>query len=108
MFSVGKDILTLFYTGYLTNGILLGGTKLISLDNLNQKSWEHQIWCSGYYYYWAAEQANLLPLAKVHLHIAQASFGPIATVAAVLLLFCLVTGRTQKAFQLPLSTWPVC
>ena len=28
-------------------------------------------------------------------------------VAAVLLSFCLVTGRTQKAFQLPLSTWLV-
>ena len=33
--------------------------------------------------------------------------GPIATVAAMLLLFCLVTSRTQKAFQIPLSTWPV-
>ena len=32
----------------------------------------------------------------------------IATVAAMLLSFCLVTGRNQKAFQLPLNTWPVC
>ena len=53
-------------------------------------------------------QANLLSLSKVHLHIALALFEPIATVAAKLLLFFLVTGRTQKAFQLPLSTWPVC
>ena len=30
-------------------------------------------------------------------------FGPIATVAAMLLLFCLVTSPTQKAFKLPLS-----
>ena len=37
-----------------------------------------------YYYYWAAVQADLLPLGKVHLHIASASFGPIATVAALL------------------------
>ena len=51
------------------------------------------------YYYWAAVQADLLPLDKVHLHIAQASFGPVATVAAMLLLFCLVTGHTQKAFN---------
>ena len=36
-------------------------------------------------------QANLLPLGKVHLHTASALFGPIATVAAMLLLFCLVT-----------------
>ena len=35
------------------------------------------------------------------------SFGPIATVVAMLLI-CLVAGRTQKAFQFPLSTWPVC
>ena len=28
-------------------------------------------------------------------------------VAAMLLLFCLVTSRTQKAYQLPLSKWPV-
>ena len=53
-------------------------------------------------------QANLLPLGKVHLHIALALFGPIATVVAKLLLFCLITGRTQKAFQLPLSTWQLC
>ena len=52
-------------------------------------------------------QANLLPLGKVHLHIAKTSFGPIAAVAAML-LFCMVTGRTQKVFQLPLNTWPVC
>ena len=26
----------------------------------------------------------------------------------MLLLFCRITGRTQKAFLLPLSTWPVC
>ena len=26
----------------------------------------------------------------------------------MLLLFCLVTNQTQKAFQLPLSMWPVC
>ena len=36
--------------------------------------------------------------------IAEASFGPIATVAAVLLLFCLITSQTQKTFLLPLST----
>ena len=52
-------------------------------------------------------QANLLPYDKVHLHFAYTSFEPNATVTAMLLLFCLVTSWTQKAFQRPLSTWPL-
>ena len=53
---------------------------------------------------------NLLPLGKVHLHNALLLFGFIVTAAAKLLLFSvfLVTGRTQKAFQLPSSTRPIC
>ena len=43
-------------------------------------------------------------LSKDHLHIALASFGTIATAAAMLFLFCLFTSLTQKAFQLLLST----
>ena len=50
MFSEGRDILTLFYTGYLTNGILDDGTKILH-QLLNQNSLEHQIseiWCAGW------------------------------------------------------------
>ena len=51
MFSVSRDVLTLFYAGYLTNGTLRGGTKMLP-QLLNQKSLEHQIfeiWCAGWY-----------------------------------------------------------
>ena len=36
VFSIGRVVLTLFYTRYLTNGILHGGTK--KLPQLN-KNW---------------------------------------------------------------------
>ena len=46
-------------------------------------------------------QANLLPLGKVHLHIAKASFRPIATVAALLcccFVWLLVELRKPSSF----------
>ena len=45
-------------------------------------------------------QGNLLPLGRVHLHVAEASFGPIATVAAVIVI---LFGYWSNSESLPAS-----
>ena len=62
--------------------------------------------CNGSFWVFLGPYSSLWILMGCYGSLFGSSFRPIATVAAML-LFCLATGRTQKAFQFPLSTWPV-